>query len=231
MTEYTSLQLIAYNHLREMIYNRELEYDQVYSETKLAQRLSISRTPVRDALNRLARERYIDILPNRGFRLHVPNGTDIHEVYHIRYMIESYCASYIAANIHTEPAQSIVARMRTALGCQKAMFTDNTLPDLRKFWEADQAFHYALLDYLNLSSFNLQYDSFMHICMPQYLKEEYVEGRIRSTLIEHEAIVDALAAGDSHKVREAVRIHLDTTLELRMPEDERDRLMRIVDPF
>ena len=79
MTVYRALNDVAYNYLRDMIYRFELEYNQIYSETKLAAQISVSRTPMRDALNRLAHERYIDILPNRGFMLHLPTESDITE--------------------------------------------------------------------------------------------------------------------------------------------------------
>ena len=231
MSDYKSLQNIAYDHLRAMISNGELEYDLVYSETKLAKQLNISRTPVRDALNRLARERYIDILPNRGFTLHLPNAADIHEVYHIRYMIETYCAAYIIANRDTQAAQDILLKMRDALERQKALIAEQSIPDLRLFWEADEVFHYALLEFLNISAFNIQYDSFMHICMPQYLKPEYVEGRTHSTIVEHEAILNALSEGNIEQVRKMIRLHLDTTLQLRLPEEDRNRQIQIVEPF
>ena len=76
MSEYKTLNTVAYEHLRGMIIASELEFNRIYSETKLAARLNISRTPIRDALNRLAQERYIDILPNRGFMLHTPTQAD-----------------------------------------------------------------------------------------------------------------------------------------------------------
>ena len=96
MASYKALNSIAYDHLRDMIYKSELEFNKIYSETKLAAQLSISRTPIRDALNRLAQERYIDILPNRGFILHTPTQADIVEAFHVRMMIEGYCAQIVA---------------------------------------------------------------------------------------------------------------------------------------
>ena len=96
MTRRRSLQTAAYDHLKRMIYSAELQFGVIYSETKLAGQLAISRTPIRDALNRLAHERYIDILPNRGFQLHLPNATDLREAYHVRLMIEGYCTELLA---------------------------------------------------------------------------------------------------------------------------------------
>ena len=112
MSDYKPLQNVAYDYLREMIYSRELEFGMIYSETRLARELSISRTPIRDALNRLSRERYIDILPNKGFQLHKPDENDIREAYHVRMMIECYCGENLARECGTEAAQTAIARMQ-----------------------------------------------------------------------------------------------------------------------
>lgn len=214
MSEYKPLQNLAYDHLRDMIYSRELEFDKIYSETRLATQLSISRTPVRDALTRLARERYIDILPNRGFQLHKPDKADLNEAYHIRMMIENYCAALLAKNHKKKAAQKIIARMQQALDEQCKLLDSQEAPDLRQFWLEDQKFHYALLDYLNISAFNIQYDSFLHVFMPQHLDSDLIVGRNHSTIPEHRAIIKALSEGDEEKVETAIRKHLNTSLKL-----------------
>jgi DNA-binding GntR family transcriptional regulator len=61
-----SLTDLAYLHLEEMIVTLKLAPGAVVSETELSQRLGIGRTPIREALQRLARERLVNILPRRG---------------------------------------------------------------------------------------------------------------------------------------------------------------------
>ena len=56
----------AYDHLEEMIVTLQLPPGSAVSETALSQRLGIGRTPIREALQRLARERLVTILPRRG---------------------------------------------------------------------------------------------------------------------------------------------------------------------
>ena len=56
----------AYRHLEEMIVTLQLPPGSAVSETALSQRLGIGRTPIREALQRLARERLVTILPRRG---------------------------------------------------------------------------------------------------------------------------------------------------------------------
>ncbi len=216
MSDYKPLQNVAYDRIREMIYSRELEFGMIYSETRLSQELSVSRTPIRDALNRLSRERYIDILPNKGFQLHKPDENDLREAYHVRMMIESYCGENLAKDSGSEAAQAAVARMQECLDRQIALLDSESSMDLRQFWFSDQEFHFAPLNYMNISAFNMQYDSFLHIFMPQHLKNDYVLGRKHSTVVEHRAIVEGLRSGDPQKARSAIEKHLNSTLRLSM---------------
>ena len=216
MLDYKPLQNVAYDYIREKIYSRELEFGMIYSETRLARELSISRKPIRDALNRLSRERYIDILPNKGFQLHKPDENDVREAYHVRLMIECYCGEILAREYSTEGAREAVDRMQECLDHQIALLDCERSVDLRQFWLEDQEFHFAPLNYLNISAFNMQYDSFLHIFMPHYLKDDYVLGRNHSTIVEHRAIVEGLRSGDPQKARSAIEKHLNSTLRLSM---------------
>lgn len=216
MAEYKPLQDIAYNYLRDMIYSRKLDFETIYSETRMAEQLSISRTPMREALTRLNRERYIDILPNRGFKLHKPTEADVNEAYHIRMMADSYCAALIARDHKKRAARAVIAKMQAALDRQCELLTSQKEPDLREFWREDLQFHTAMLDYVNISAFNIQYDSFLHVFMPQHLDDDKILGRNHSTIPEHRAIIQALAEGDEEKVVAAIRKHLNTSLRLMM---------------
>lgn len=216
MAEYKPLQDIAYNYLRDMIYSRELNFETIYSETRMAEQLSISRTPMREALTRLNRERYIDILPNRGFKLHKPTEADVNEAYHIRMMVDSYCAALIARDCKKKAARAVIAKMQDALDRQCELLDSQERPDLREFWMEDLKFHTAMLDYVNISAFNIQYDSFLHVFMPQHLDDDKILGRNHSTIPEHRAIIQALSEGDEERVAAAIRKHLNTSLRLMM---------------
>ena len=221
MPAYKTLNTVAYDHLRRMIYSSELEFNRIYSETKLAAGLSISRTPMRDALNRLAQERYIDILPNRGFRLHTPTQADIMEAFHVRMMTECYCSGVVARHYPDAAARAAVQRMEDALDRQRRLLQDDGAYSLSQFWLDDLAFHKAPLEYLNIPSLIAQYERFMHVFMPHHLIREFdarqrqpraVE-RHRSTLVEHAAITEAMKSRDPARLEGAIRAHLDSSLK------------------
>ena len=102
MKENRMLQDQAYNYLIDMIKQGDLEKDKIYSINKMAEDFGISRTPLRDAVMRLDQERYIDVMPSKGFRLHKMEASDIEETYQIRSAIESYCMKQLARNVSTE---------------------------------------------------------------------------------------------------------------------------------
>lgn len=220
MSEYKALNNIAYDHLRSMIYSCGLEFGKVYSETKLAAQISVSRTPVRDALNRLAHERYIDILPNRGFTLHTPSPADISEAYHIRRMIEDYCAGIVCAEYPDQRAAETVGRMEEALQQQHRLLENDGEYNIGQFWLDDLTFHKALLEHLNILSLIQQYESVMYFFMPHHLirdpgiqeRDVRVYERHRSTLTEHTEIIRALKSGNSREVSAAVSAHIDSGL-------------------
>ena len=232
MSEYKALNNIAYEHLRSMIYNCEFEFGTIYSETKLAAQISISRTPMRDALNKLAHEGYIDILPNRGFALHTPSPTDINEAYHIRLMIESYCAGIVSNDYPADQAVATITRMEEALQQQQRLLDMDGAYNISQFWLDDLTFHKALLEHLNILSLIQQYESVMYIFMPHHLirnpgihkKESSVFERHRSTLIEHNNIIQALKSKDSNDIKSAVYTHIDSSLKALLLRIEQDQI-------
>lgn len=212
MFEHKPLQNLAYDYLLKKIYTREMRHDTIYSETRIAKELNLSRTPIRDALNRLAFEHYIDIIPNRGFRLHKPSIADLREAYHVRLMMESYCADIVARDIDQDTAKIVVIEMESALNQQKYQVNSGKV-DVEQFWQEDLRFHRAVLGYLNISSFITQYNAYVYAFMPQLLNDENAQPRYRTTILEHEEIIEAIRSGDSSKVLDRIHHHLDVSFQ------------------
>ena len=215
MSQYRPLQAVAYERLRDMIQDGELAFDTIYSETRLAAQFSISRTPMRDALIRLKNERYIDILPNRGFCLHKPTREDIIEAYHVRTAIETHCAACIAREHEGEKARRTIAVMQACAADQRAMSRCSDM-NLKDFWRQDVLFHGAMIDHPGVSCFRQQFDSFMHFFAAHCVESYRSRGRDISTLSEHDLLIDALQRGDEAAAREAVQRHMAQTLEITL---------------
>ena len=87
----SSLQLEAYNYIKNLILTDQLDVDKMYSETKLSKEIGVSRTPMREALQCLSQDGYITIFPSKGFQIRQLNQKDMRETIQIRCAIEGFC--------------------------------------------------------------------------------------------------------------------------------------------
>lgn len=208
---YTPLNIVAYERLKSLIDKRKLSNEEIYSEAIFAKEFGISRTPIREALIRLSEERYIDILPNRGFKLHIPNHRDIKEAFHIRMALENYSASLLIENSNTPEAQKTLDEMRYWLFKQESMPTSLDYEKIQDFWNLDLQFHSCLIQYLDVPPFSRQFNIYMHFFSPMDWDEYLDRDRNLSSIEEHRRILDAISMRDKEKASEAVKFHLTQT--------------------
>lgn len=119
MEAYVPLQQQAYDHIVEMIHQGKLERGQIYSEKKIASEIGMSRTPVRDAILRLSQDRYLDIVPSKGFQLHVMTGKDIQDAYEVRTAIEGFCAVELHERRNEPDGAEAIRKIRDDLEAMK----------------------------------------------------------------------------------------------------------------
>lgn len=101
-TGYSSLNDYAYQHLKKMIISGELKPDTEITETSAAEMLSISRTPVKSALYRLAGDGLIEIRPNKGYFVRKYELTEINEILQAREVLEGLIASVACSKMTPE---------------------------------------------------------------------------------------------------------------------------------
>ena len=129
----------AYQHLQSLIMTNKLSYQKIYSETKLAKELGISRTPFRDAIHRLAQEGYIDIIPSKGFTLHQLTKKDVDETFQVRSALETYCTFQISNQADTMNAKKLFLELDLIMENLKRIL--ETTQSIEEFSEYDFQFH------------------------------------------------------------------------------------------
>lgn len=82
----------AYNTIRKLLVEFRLKPDERLNEVQLSRSLGVSRTPIREALNRLASEGFVSLTPNRGFFVRSLSTEGMIDLYELRSIIE--CASF-----------------------------------------------------------------------------------------------------------------------------------------
>jgi DNA-binding GntR family transcriptional regulator len=196
----------VYSRLRELIVQAQLAPGSRIIETEVAERLGVSRTPVREALQRLQQEGYVmSAEHSQQSRLTVAPLTraDVHELLNILGAIEGLAAC-TAAQYDPEPRAQLVSDLETANAAfLEAARTDTTGQTL--LFEADERFHGAIV----AAGAGPRLLALHQAVKPQ--AERYIRMYI-SLLVsdvdrsggEHERIIQAIAAGDSDAAQRGV---------------------------
>lgn len=202
------LQSKAYDYIKECILNDYFAYDTIYSETKIAKEISVSRTPMRDALHRLAQERYIDIIPSKGFCIHQMTQQDVVETYQIRSAIEGYCTLQITKDHQTPQAQALFTALEGLLSKQEAIF--QSTQDIAEFVAYDNKFHTKIVAYMNNETFNALFGSYLFQIKRLAMLSLAHPGRMEETLREHAALLKTMQAGNVSDIYFVTMRHMET---------------------
>ena len=123
MENYQLLQDRIYSILKRKILSGGLQPGIIYSETKTAAELGVSKTPVKAAILRLSQDDFVDIIPSRGFRLRQMTQEDVIETYHVRTAIEGYCAALLSQKRDTEEGKHTILQLKELVN-ELIEFTD-----------------------------------------------------------------------------------------------------------
>ena len=195
--------------LREAILDGALNPSEWLREMEIAQELSVSRTPVREALTRLSSEGLAVVVANQGAMVAPMTIEDILEVYTVRENLEGLAARLAAkkrSREHLEHLEEALERMRHAVA-------DNRVLDLVHL---NLAFHRAIRD----SSENRLLSRFLgqveHGVRRFGATTLGLPGRAQETLEEHDRILEAITVGDAERAKKFAIDHMRRARELRI---------------
>ncbi|MFF5639274.1 GntR family transcriptional regulator [Streptomyces sp. NPDC012825] len=187
--------------LRTALVGGELVPGEVYSAPALADRFGVSATPVREAMQRLAVEGAVEVVPNRGFRVTERTPRELAELAEIRALIEVPVMLRLA---RTVPA----ARWAELRPLAEATATAAARGDRAHYAEADRAFHRAVLSLAgNQQLLAVADDLHRRSQWPLISAPALRHGVLVADAAEHTALLDALIAQDLTVVRVLVREH------------------------
>ncbi|MEV0125721.1 GntR family transcriptional regulator [Streptomyces sp. NPDC050703] len=188
--------------LRAALVGGELKPGEVYSAPVLGERFGVSATPVREAMQQLASEGAVEVVPNRGFRVTRHSARELGELAEVRALIEVPVMMRLA---RTVPA----ARWNGLLPLAEATVRAAADGDLARYAEADRAFHGAVLALAGNGQL-VQVAADLHRRSQWPLVGGPVAAR-RADLVadaaEHMALLEALVAQDIDVVSSLVREH------------------------
>jgi len=170
-------------------------------EVQLAARFSVSRTPVREALLRLAQSGLVEQIPRRGVFVRQPGPVELIEMFEVMAELEAVSARLAASRISDRALAELHAANERCKLAVEAQDTDG-------YYRENEQFHAILYRQSGNSFLEQECLRLQRRLQPFRRVQLRVRGRMRQSMSEHEAIVAAVEAGDGEKAAEAIRQHV-----------------------
>jgi DNA-binding GntR family transcriptional regulator len=196
----------VYTAIRELIWSGSLPRGARVHQEDLAEELGVSRTPVREALRRLAAEGLVEMRTNRGARVADVDQVGMRVSYEARTVIEPGAARLAAAR---RPEEQL-ARMRAAVAAQR-----RSLRSVQRSFEANREFHLALAA-ASGNEFLVQFAERLWVARigeTIYERQVQTQERMLLDVREHEQIIEAIEAGDGRRAESLARRHLTDAMK------------------
>lgn len=192
----------VYEALKAAILEVRLKPGTPISESRICRQSSVSRTPVREALIRLAQEQLIDVFPQHGSFVSLICATKVAEGHFVRQTLELAMLKKAAerwSKSNTEAAESLLALQRAHASSR----------NYACFYREDERFHHYIAEVADLRGVSrVIVDANTHLTRVRQLANP-VEGHMEEALREHELILAALDARNTEKAVAVLTQHLD----------------------
>jgi DNA-binding GntR family transcriptional regulator len=194
----------AVGELREVILRGELPSGARLGEVELAERLGVSRTPVREALSRLAAEGLVQIVPNRGARVATWTVEELEGVFELRALLEPELTALAVPQATEADADALdaLAHEMYDVGCP------GPLQDLDALVPLNRAFHDRLIALAGHPQLAGALAGAIHPPIVVRNFHAYDGASLRRSLGHHIEIVAALRAGDAEWARAVMTAHI-----------------------
>jgi GntR family transcriptional regulator, rspAB operon transcriptional repressor len=192
----------VYTHVREQIMSGRIAPNQRLIETKIAQEIGTSRTPVREALHNLEIEGLIQSIPRIGYQVRVISEQEVEEICEIRSVIEGLAARWAMEKASTKAVKELKKNIALTV-------TQISKGEIRAFIDLDAQFH-EIIARCSGSTRLLEMSQTLRGHMLRYrVQSIFSEDTVLQALKGHQKILKAIEKGDPQKVTEAIQIHLE----------------------
>lgn len=190
----------AYFLIRDRILSLALPPGSLVHEAQLRQELSIGRTPIREALQRLGHEKLVRSVPNRGTFVTDVNITDLARITEVRVVLESHAAR-LAAERSTVADRAAIAELLAELGSVQ-------VTEQRELMKLDREIHRTIYRSARNSFLESTLERYFNLSLRLWFLVLDQGVRLREAVTEHRTMLEAVMAGDGDRADEAMRRHV-----------------------
>ncbi len=195
-----SLSKKAYHLIKEKIVTLELPPRSVIDERLLMEELELGRTPIREALHRLAAEDLVNIVPHRGMFVADISMIDLSKIFEMRMLLEGFCARLAAQRI----TEDQIAQVEAILQDLERVPNE----DLKTLMVMHERFHELLYQAADneflaetLSRLHVLSSRIWHLVLDRL-------GDMRESVEQHQGIAEAVKAGDGAQAEALTQQHI-----------------------
>lgn len=199
---YLPLRDVVFQTLRQAILKGELQPGERLMEIKLAERLGVSRTPIREAIRKLELEGLVVMVPRKGAAVANITEKDTTNVLEVRRVLEMFAAEVACERITPEQLEQLKEAGRAFEASKGSM-------DLIRIAETDMEFHEIIYEATHNERLvqmlnNLRENMYRYRI--EYLKDpNYYDGLVR----EHQEIFEAISSGNKETARACMEAHIN----------------------
>ncbi len=189
------------DELQDLVFAGSFQDGERLDEIKLAEKFGVSRTPLREALKKLAISGIVEQIPNRGVFVRQPGPIELLEMFEVMSEFEALCGK-LAANRISEDA---LGKLKDAnIKCRKAKETAD--PD--EYYLENERFHQIIYNQSGNAFLEQEALRLQKRLQPFRRIQLRFRGRIEQSMSEHEKIVEALSNGDVRTAETTLRKHV-----------------------
>ena len=200
-----NLSEVAYNELKDALCAGKIVPGDILSENQLAERLGMSRTPVREALRTLASEGCVEIKTGIGAFVKPLSSKDMENLYEVRCLLEPQAARSAIYYITDAEVDEMERRFRKVL----EDYSSGVSPDLRQFSNLDWELHELIIDRCQNNYIkSIMTNNTSNMKRYQYLSAEALND-IHESTVQHLHILDLIRDRNPDKLADYLRTHLE----------------------
>ncbi len=191
----------AFYAIRELIVTLELAPGAVVNERELTEQLGIGRTPVREALRRLAQEKLVEVYPRRGIFVTAIDVRDLARLCEVRAVLEPEAAR-LAAERATQLDLDGLSELLNALGTPQGR-------DDKALIALDQRIHRTIYRCTHNHFLEATLEEYYALALRIWMLALEETGELQAAVLEHRALLEAVAFGKGEVAAQIMRDHVE----------------------
>ncbi|HXJ47917.1 MAG TPA: GntR family transcriptional regulator [Candidatus Acidoferrum sp.] len=190
----------AYLRIRERIVSLDMPPGSVVNESRLREELKIGRTPIREALQRLARENLVRSVPHRGTFVTDVNITDLARITEVRVVLEGHAARLAAERLSSVDRDSFTKLLE--------LLEEGPSLDQRQLMRLDQQIHREIYRTARNPYLQSTLERYFNLSLRLWYLVLDRQAGLREAVKEHAELLRAILAGDGQAADDSMRRHV-----------------------